>query len=467
MSTYRRVAHGRQERPYQDEVEDCFTVYRAGRRAQTILDTGSHPESGGVAVFAGALRVEKSGAAVTWWPIKDLTHEPGDVFPPGVTAVEGWAKPYGTKVRVRFHVIVGEIDLSEVPPPSFEFVDGAKGKVNWAAALQPNIRVQELGKFGIRRALRRQAGQVEPVRNRIIEISRPYAEMMVDKKGGIKNADRPDMLQELLLSIAKKADKFAGPGRPDSSWHKALENDLRRDADRMVWDLRGESESIGRIRRWLSKNPHVKDATEAQALMSREKLVARLVTQGMSKDEAEEVATPDMVARNPVASLAQFRRAITPPVRVLSIDASYGDSDSGSTFGDTIGLDEDGYVKAEEAGVDLVAEALASVSGIPVDDIRRMFAEAWSDGEGKATKLTASDRAKLARMEQEFFSPFVLVGESWKEPDDREAIKHRCMTAISTDLGFVLPEEIARQWDSAAADVARHNGRALLWGMAG
>lgn len=438
-------------------IEKIFLRRRAGLAARAHLAEG--PAIGGVAVFPVCVALsadpDKQGRL---YPLVELSHEPGSVFPEGTTRVDyRIASPTkGMKMDVAgwFYVHVhddcsqggcfsDEPDVASGPPPAgFEVLDGSL-PAGRSEALPGNVCVPLHGSAALRSQLNRlkldgdRAWQTD-----FYQTVRPMLYHIVGRltKSSGEAIESCDEWGKALETAVKGGLVFSSPHRTPVSWTNWAHMTIRRDVIRERDKRSGRPHADQSVKRYaMAKRPHMSEAeihdasTELYWEWCYESAYNRAVrtdpTMGLTLSEfTAEHSMESVVSKSLTAE--QFKRALEPATQLVELEPL-------SDF--------------------LVAPASVTPATEMVEELLRCH-ESKANGRGRidrsdiylwlvrrnaidATQVDVERAARidLADVEGRFFGPWETEELSWRRRQDREAIRRSATVDLADVIGLYIP----------------------------
>lgn len=391
--------------PYFDRerrLENAFLAIRVARNARAGLTSS---QAGAIAQFPGVLygpfRKNSGCGAAGQWAIK-LSHEPGSVFPVGVTSVR-WGVDLGDrKVLGEFAVVVlGPDSPDPEVPEAFALVD----KVRVESPL-PSIVLRASGVRSLEREVVRLEAAAHEAKGEVISLSRPLLEQIVNRLRPSFDAivGRDDAFQAASIEALRLAEqKFAGPTRPAAAWGRVLGMNANRAVVRLLEMEHGQGRPEQAVKQLFGERPELASADFASV---RRELEAR-------HNEAKSWSDDRILraVRGPQGSLAMLAGPTEEPAIDLPID---------SLVDGLFATAEDR--DASRAFVDLEITGRAGDKDVPSWSFRRSR-RAFFVGIGRRLGVEATDQRSL-------IEAFAEPGESFDDPDDRDAMQRRARSAL-------------------------------------
>lgn len=439
-----------------EEIEQLIALKRqarAARRAlvETDLDAGGAVVAFPVAVFASG---SGPGRSDHFWSYQ-VSHEPGSVFPAGVTAVSYRGTINGKRFAGRFHVVVGEVDPGAVPDagldPSSDDPAGRNAPPVWAARLPANLWCPAESPAGLRRALHRAAHREERATEAMMASVYPFLEHIaksfsaqIDHRRA--HLDREDLINEGWKRAYQVLDTFSGPLRPAVPWSSAVYLSCRRDMNRALHALDGMSEAVATVRAACTAHPTITDPVALQRVLAVQAEERRLAARRPDLPTAERHRMARSGRPACPFSLRQIQWAMAAPRVVFWHDAGVG-RDIGETTGadDThlcelrAGVDDLGLA-AVEAPVAAAARRLAEASGADLAAVLDVMSDL---GVGSGGDPAA---ARLPHLRRRVLAPFILPGETPASEAVLRLAGHRARTKLFVHGELLDGSHLAAAW---------------------
>lgn len=438
-----------------DLLEQSINLVRAARAARRAqADPARLAAGGAVATFPVSVLAPGAAEASSdhHWSFR-VDHEPGDVFPVGVTAVRYRGRVAGVGFSGRFHVVVGDPPADGAPGPSVVVAGGA-ARPPWMAQLPGNVALPALRPAALRRAVSRLARQEGPATEQVLTLALPFLDHLADGfdaqlRHRRATLDRQDLVSEGWKRAYQLLLQFAGPDRPDVAWSTALYRNCRRDMARALHALDGTSEAVATIRAAQAAHPGLAEPAQLArelAVQAAERRIA--ATQpGLPADErrrrAEATAGPCRY------SLQQVEHAMGIPRVVSWQDASVRHDGIGA--GDDDGCVEDRWAGREDpdlAAVDGsaggVAAALARLApDVGAGELADVLADLGLRGDGPAGQ---AGRADLGRVRRRLLAPFAVPGEHLRSAAGLDRAGRRARAVLCAGGELLDADELRAAW---------------------
>lgn len=426
----------------QVEIESKFLVVRTGRAAAAAL-AGPKPDEGAVVTFpvsvmAPATRGDHDDHPWCLW----LSHEPGGIFPVGVSRVTYSADILGIKVKGYFHVVVG--DQAEEVPEAVYTLDGPSDEVldtSWATNLPHNLFLPVQTSAEMTRRLERSTKKARDTRDDLFVTAYPLLHQIAEKHRPSIMVRRnvistEDVIAAGMKTVDRMIDIFTGPDRANkgkTTWAHAIIQNCNRDMVRAIRYLDGVSQAISEIRTRIdaaaSDGHPLHTAAEVVQVMTVERQVRKLKLQPKYRRtdavKLYEMATLEYEhgELKPACSQNQAEVALGMP-RVSSLNAPIGnDQDDVGTI--HAAATDTELERVTEDYCDLV-EQIANLSEMTPDGVgtlRTLF-------EGDFLELMDSQEmaARFRRVLKVFLKPFALgdrltTQEGLRLAQNRAAVK--------------------------------------------
>ncbi len=437
------------------EIERLIDNKRRAKAAKAALGApGELPEGGAVvgfpvAVFAPGSKQDRNDH---FWSYA-VSHEPGSVFPPGITAVRYHGKVNATAFRGRFYVAVGDIDTERVPAA------GAEGSWGddpppWSRDLPANHAVPGSTSRQLVRTLTRAARRETEATEALMAIVRPFLAQIADTFGPQINhrrahLDPDDVINEGWRRAYQLMDAFAGPGRPSAPWSTAVYRNCRRDMSRAVHALDGMSEAVATVRAACAAHPEVTDPLALSRLLAIQGEERRLARRrpDLAADERHDLAA----AADPPCpvSLQQISWALAAPRTVSWEDPTGlegGGGDGERRLMDRCSGVHDAGLAAIDAPVTAAARSLAEVAGAD----RRAMLDLLSDlGLGSGGDPAAS---RLRSLRRRVLAPFILPHERPHSDAVLQRAGQRARTKLVDRGELLCGDRLSAAWRAGVSE---------------
>jgi hypothetical protein len=396
----------------EESLERAFLAVRSAAAARAELDQG-HIASGAPVVFPSivySVFEEGSGCGAAGQRPLTLDHEPGAVYPHGLTSVRWSTTVKNVRIEGTFTVAVG------VPLPADSTtctMVGPGGRRTELASPLPSIKAEEISGTHLARELRRLVDADRDAKARILILSegllRSISRRFAAHLKGVMDED--DAKQIASIKALQLAARFAGPDRPKAAWGRVLGLGAHRAVTRKINEARGVGRPELAVGKLLSEQPEMAHATvdevrtalvpliaEAQ-LWSDERIAEAMAGPPTSVSLEEELVAPDPTA-SPEAgfSTEELLRALLPDEAAMSAATPW--------------LEAEGLIAHDGAEADSKAVARSR---------RAVLTEL-----GRRLRLDPSQATSVRKLVESFAMP----DESYDRAEDRRLMEERARAAV-------------------------------------
>ena len=443
----------------QVEIEKKFQIVRTGRAAALTLGSAL-PSEGAVvnfpvSVMAPATRGDHDDHPWCMW----LSHEPGGVFPVGVTRVDYSAEILGVKVTGCFFVVVGQTEKA-VPEASYN-LSGPSDEVldvSWAANLPHNLFVPVQTAAEMSRRLERAKKLARDNREQLFATAYPLLHQIVEKlrpsiRVRLNVISVEDVMAVGLRTVDRMIDIFTSPDRATkgkTTWAHAIIQNCGRDMVRAIRSLDGVSQAISEIRTRIDAA-----ATDGHPLRTPEEVVKVMTVEREARklaahpryrrtDKAKLLALAteqyEQGELKPACSLNQAETALGMP-RVTSLNAPIGNDQ-----------DDIGTIHAAEVDPRLeqvtndycdIVEEIAKLGDISHDGVQTL--RTLVEGDFLVEMDNADTAVKFRRVVKAFLRPFAL-GDRLTTQESMRLVQNRAMVKLFPNGRMLTGEAFREAW---------------------
>lgn len=406
-------------RPFFDRergFEAAFLTIRAAQAAKVALDQGV-PDRGAIVLFpvvCYSLFEKGSACGAAGQRAITVDHEPGTVFPPGVTPVCWSVAALGVQFSGVFYVSVGG-----APPPRATCVASRGSDKVEVPSPFASANLSLADQRELTSTLRRLVASEDDAMRKVLSLSEGMTKAMMRRLAprfyGVM--DEADARQEVYRQAIALARRFGSPNRQQASWARVFMLGCTKAVERALDQVHGVGRPDVAVRRLIEADPSMATAPVHVLRAELEKRVAEASDWSDERLEAARHGPPSIVpdghitqtaAAQPDAvssgaadrSMFELLSTLLPTERSWRAALPYLVHERWVT-GDRSAYDKRQIAKAKAAFMESVARALSVQSGT-----RRGIVE------------------KFAR-----------DGERYDDPADRAAMVQRARSAVGAMLG--------------------------------